>query len=303
MRICLLYSEKAGDGESQGTTLRHAMEAAGHDVVHLVEKDTELKRALEDGVDLVVAAGGDGTVARAATALASQPVPLAVLPMGTANNIARCLGVAGSTEAIIRSWDSAVPIGMDLGVVRVHETPSHFIEGVGAGLITRGIVAVPPDVLGDADSVEEKLRRAAHEYRGVLASLQAQRWRVALDGESRDGNYLLIEVLNMPAIGPSLVISPDADPHDGYLSVVLAGEEHRAQLDAYLARKAEGREVPLGLPTYRARTIDLAGIDQAHVDDDVREWPAAEPVNITITPAAVQLLLPHDSAAGYFAAE
>lgn len=295
MRICLLYSEKAGGGESQGATLRHAIEAAGHEVVHLVEKDTELVRALEDTIDLVVAAGGDGTVARAATALASQPVPLGVLPLGTANNIARSLGIEGSIDAIIQSWKISEPVGMDLGVLRVAETACRFIEGVGAGLIPRGITALPPDALGDGDSAEEKLQRAAHGYREVLAQLQPRWWTITLDGKEQSGDYLLLEVLNMPAIGPRLVMSQDADPHDGLLSVVVAEEKHRSQLAEYLHDKADGRETPLALPMFHAREIALVGIDEAHVDDDVRSWSATEAVSISIEPAAVRLLLPSRS--------
>jgi diacylglycerol kinase family enzyme len=294
MRICLLYSESAGDGESQGAKLRRAIEAAGHEVAHLVEKDTELARALEDTIDLVVAAGGDGTVARAATALAGQPVPLAVLPLGTANNIARSFGIEGSIDAIIKSWDTAEPAGLDLGVLRVAETACRFIEGVGAGLIPQGIMAVPPSAHHDDDSTDEKLQRAVRGYRQVLEQLQPRQWSVTLDGDQRDGAYLLLEVLNMPAIGPSLVMSQQADPHDGLLSVVIAEEHHRAELDAYLRHKAEGRETPLTLPTYHAREIALHGIDEAHVDDDVRCWSATEAVSIAVEAAAVRLLLPKD---------
>lgn len=295
MRICLLYSEKAGGGESQGAMLRLALEAAGHEVVHLVEKDTELARALEDKIDLVVAAGGDGTVARAATALASQPVPLGVLPLGTANNIARSLGIEGSIDAIIQSWKISEPVGMDLGVLRVAETTCRFIEGVGAGLIPRGITALPPDALGDGGSTDEKLQRAAHGYREVLAQLQPRWWTITLDGKEQCGDYLMLEVLNMPAIGPRLVMSQDADPHDGLLSVVVAEQKHRSQLDDYLRHKADGRETALALPTFHAREIALIGIDEAHVDDDVRSWSATEAVSISIEPAAVRLLLPNRS--------
>jgi diacylglycerol kinase (ATP) len=292
MHICLLYSENAGDGESTGSRIRQAIEAAGHEVVHLVEKDTELSRALDDAIDLVVAAGGDGTVARAAAALAAQPVPLAVLPLGTANNIAANLGISGTMEEVISTWSTLTPVGLDLGILRVAETSSLFIEGVGAGLIPRGIVAVPPDAHGPDDSTEIKLQRAARGYRDVLRQLRPQPWGVTLDGEAYDGAFLMLEILNMATVGPSLVLTTDADPHDGWLSVVLAEEAHRAAIDAYLADRAEGRNGSLDLPTYHAREIDLRGVHEAHVDDHVRTWSPSDAVSVRIEATAVRVLRP-----------
>ncbi|HEX5291847.1 MAG TPA: diacylglycerol kinase family protein, partial [Streptosporangiaceae bacterium] len=51
--------------------------------------------AVEAGADLVVAAGGDGTVRACAAALAGTGIPLAIVPLGTANLVARALGVPG----------------------------------------------------------------------------------------------------------------------------------------------------------------------------------------------------------------
>lgn len=290
MRICLLYSENAGEGQSQGTRLRHAIESAGHEVAHLVEKDAELTRALEDAVDLVVAAGGDGTVARAATALASRTVPLAVLPLGTANNIARSLDISGPIEDIIRGWTTAEPAGLDLGTLSVAELTCPFVEGVGIGLIPRGIAAVPPEAHGPDDSAEEKVQRALSGYREVLAQLRPRRRTLALDGETLIGDFLLVEVLNIPLIGPALRLSPEVTPRDGLLSVVVAGERERAQLDGYLAAVANGRDARLDLPVHHARVVELRDVDEAHVDDDVRRWPGGETLTLTIQPAAIRTL-------------
>lgn len=295
MRICLLYSEGAGEGESQGAKLRRAIEGAGHDVTHMVEKDTELARALEDKIDLVVAAGGDGTVARAATALASQSIPLTVLPLGTANNIASSLGIEGTLDEIIRSWDTAALIGLDLGRLRVEGVACHFVEGVGGGLVPQGIVAVPPHLHGEDDTADIKVQRALRRYRDVLADLRPQRCTLTLDGEEREGEFLLLEVLNIPTIGPSLRLSQDVSAHDGLLSVVIAEERHRADIAAYLSDRAEGRQASLALPTWHAREVEVRGLQEAHVDDDVRAWPG-ETMSLGIEPAAVKILHPKPSA-------
>jgi len=122
--------------------LRHTIERAGHEVCHIAQQDDDLERLLEDTTDLVVAAGGDGTVVNAASLVAGRSVPLAILPLGTANNIARCLGIEGPIEKLIARWARAPRIPFDLGVVAGTHGQARFVEGVGAGLIPEGIAAV-----------------------------------------------------------------------------------------------------------------------------------------------------------------
>ena len=69
----------------------------GHTITQVIHHSAELPRTLGT-VDCVVAAGGDGTVARVARALAGGPIPLAVLPAGTANNIATSLEIDGTSK-------------------------------------------------------------------------------------------------------------------------------------------------------------------------------------------------------------
>ena len=73
MKISLLYSGEAGDGVAPGT-LRRAFEAAGHELLYAAERDIDFERALDDSTELVVAAGGDGTVS-AVRVLSAQVHP------------------------------------------------------------------------------------------------------------------------------------------------------------------------------------------------------------------------------------
>src|SRR5262245_49663525 len=106
LNISLLYSGEAGDGVAPGR-LRRAFEAAGHELLYATERDTDFERELDDSTELVVAAGGDGTVRRAARALLGRGIPLAILPCGTANNVAISLGIEGELSQLIAGWDRA----------------------------------------------------------------------------------------------------------------------------------------------------------------------------------------------------
>src|SRR5262245_14777661 len=76
MRVSLLYHEDAGEGIS-ARSLQEAIEKAGHVVEHIVMETPHLERLLEGTTELLVAAGGDGTVRRAVQALAGSDIPLA----------------------------------------------------------------------------------------------------------------------------------------------------------------------------------------------------------------------------------
>jgi diacylglycerol kinase family enzyme len=290
MKISLLYSEGAGVGVS-ADSLREQIERAGHQVVDVVEKDSDVERMLERPAELVVAAGGDGTVWRAANALAGRGIPLAILPVGTANNIASSLCQSDSIEGEIESWHRGQVRAIDMGVARGHWGETRFLEGVGGGLVPRGIrtmIEAPPD--DEKASRGARLRRALECYRGVLARMSARHWSLRVDKEQMDGDFLLLEVLNIRSVGPNLVLSPDGDPSDGLFCVVMAGEEHRDRLERYLREKIEGRETRLSLPVKRAREVEIGGWDEMHVDDEVRSGSSIGAVSIRIEAGALQVL-------------
>ncbi len=103
MDVVLFYSEAAGDGVGLAR-LRRAVIGAGHKLVHVAERHHDPESLLDVPADLVVAAGGDGTVGAAARALAGSGVPLGVMPLGTANNVARSLGIHGGPDEVAATW-------------------------------------------------------------------------------------------------------------------------------------------------------------------------------------------------------
>jgi diacylglycerol kinase (ATP) len=320
VRISLLHNEDAGDGQSSAG-LKRLIERAGHEVIHLLEDESDLHDVLDDSPDLVVAAGGDGTVWRAVSALTGQPVPLAVLPLGTANNVARSLGVTGSIEDEVARWASAPKRPFDIGVATGSWGERRFIESIGSGLISSGICAMdredPPE---EEEDTRAKLARAVRRYREVLATSKPRRCTIAAD-EVRpaaddvllaagavhvakdevqltadslhiEGDFLLIEVHNICAVGPNLVLAPDADPSDGWFDLVVAGEEQRRELDHYLERRMAGAGARLALPRWRIRRVKITGWEEMHVDDEVVSGPPIGTASIAVDPASVYVLDP-----------
>jgi diacylglycerol kinase (ATP) len=289
MRVSLMYNEDAGDGLSTND-LRDQIQRLGHDVVHLVDNPAALARTIDDSIDLVVTAGGDGTVRSAAVALAGRPIPLAILPFGTANNIALSLGIEGPLPELIQRWDRATRTPFDVGTARGPWGSHAFVEAIGTGLMVAGITAAQQQV-DHIDDADTRLRLALETFLKVLADLEPQAVTLHVDGRRQSGSFLLIEIMNIGSIGPQLELAAGIDPRDGLLSVVTAREAHRPLLIDYLSHRLEGRAFSLELPTERARQVQVEGWTEMHIDDQVHRGLDAEAVAVSITPAAVTVLV------------
>lgn len=289
MKIWVVYNEGAGYGVSSAE-LAAALEAGGHTIVAMVEPSQPLDALTPSSADLVVVAGGDGTFRRIACSLAHRGLPLALLPLGTANNIASSLGVEGPLDRAIAAWDPARRVPFDLclasGVVQ-----GHYMESIGGGLIAEGIETMDRNTIVKEEP-DVMMTQALVRFRDVLAGLLPRRCAIGLDGQALDGDYLLVEVLNIPSVGPNIMLARGADPSDGAFDVVLAGEAERAQLDHYLRERVAHRPATLGLPRYRARSIELSGWDLLHADDEVRSDLRDRPITLRVVPAAIEVLVP-----------
>ncbi len=289
-RTTLVYHHGAGDGVAAGR-LRGQIERGGYQVVRMLDAPDDLNGVNRDTTDLVVAAGGDGTISRTASRLAGRDVPLAILPLGTANNIAQTLGVRpGSIEELIAGWKHAVPAPLDVGTARGSFGSMPFLEGAGGGLIPRSIALFDAEPGAKDQPAADKVDRALRRYREVLSKLRPRTWKLTADDEPLTGDYLIVEVLNIRSVGANVVLAPNADPGDGWFDVITVGEEHRAALDAYLAEKIAGRDAVVDLPRRLARRVTTEAWTEMHIDDRLLAGHEIEQATLEIQPAAVQVL-------------
>lgn len=260
---------------------------AGHEVEHRPTPD-DWHLLLQDPGDLLVAAGGDGTVRDTVLAAAEAGRPFTVLPFGTANNIAKTLGIVGDVRHAIASFDLAAARPFDLGEAA---GAGRFVEAVGGGLFAQ--------LLRRGNEVEESptvMGRETDRALAVLAELVGETapapWRVIVDGRDCSGEYLAVEVLNVRFAGPNVPIAPHADPGDGLLDVVLIGEADRAPMAGYLEGRlalASGTLPPLMV--VRGRSIELgppAGVP-LRLDDEPLE--PGKPLMIRCLGAAASVVV------------
>ncbi len=263
------------------------IEKAGHTVACVVSDEADARAQLDSELDCFVAAGGDGTIARAGRMLTGGRLPLAILPVGTANNIARSLGIDGDAGTLIERW-SLDRIGhVDVGVVEHGGARSYFLESVGCGLVTEcideGRFSIPKD------HPETHLADARDLYIEKLQRFATRRYQIELDDETIDGEFLVVEALNTPSIGPRLELSSAASAGDGWLTLVAVSDRDRARLAQYLTALRNGAEREAALESWRVRAIVIRGADRIHIDDKVVAVES-DRVAIGILPSALPVL-------------
>jgi diacylglycerol kinase family enzyme len=268
MRIALVHNPEAGNADHHGPSLIDRVRAAGYDAEYASTEAESLTNALAESPDIVLAAGGDGTVAAVARLIAAsgRDVPLAMLPIGTANNIARSLGIPSDIDAVLAGLASAKIRPLDVGLVSAPWGKTRFVESAGVGLF--GEMLQHAAVGASVDVKPRRGTRMLHMLeRGVAAP-----WHVNADGQDLSGEYLMVVAMNTAHIGPALALAPDADAGDGALDLLLVAEEHRSALGDYLEAVTREEEPRIAIPTRRVQTLRLEWrARHGHVDD--RTWP------------------------------
>jgi diacylglycerol kinase (ATP) len=282
MRLALYFNPTAGARSFSGSDVTRVLRSAGYDVECFDKKEDTITEALASRPDVLVAAGGDGTVANAAKELLAQgsTVPLYVIPLGTSNNIARSLGVDATVPVLAEALATARDMTLDVGRAVSNGDAVTFVEAVGAGFF--GVS------LRRAHSWREQVRRLLRRLRrrdtkgeayvreaasGIARQLRrspARSYRVIADGEDLSGDYVGVEAMYIEAIGPRARLAPGADTHDGALELVLIRSEDREALADFIARPDMA---PPRLERRRVRELRLSCQEgDGHIDDE--PWPS-----------------------------
>jgi diacylglycerol kinase (ATP) len=292
VRILIYQNPDAGHERPRPDALIKSLQREGHEVEWRHIKKHRLSDPDTGPLDLVVAVGGDGSVGRTARQLIGGELPIAVLPMGTANNLANVLD-AGKHDLAerIASW-TLVPF--DAGTLEGCGEPDWFFEGLGLGAfadtaarLTEEAKTAPAQPSRDAELARDldELTRTVRDQRPIELE-------VFLEGKTIQARLLLLEVLNIGRLGPGVELSATVDPSDGLLDVVMVEEHHRDQLITYLEALKNGGDSPapfqsLKTTSVRIRAAEPVGI---HIDGRSEEVRAPVDLNIAIRRHAVQFL-------------
>lgn len=271
MQVQLYHNPKSGGGDCKTQQLACRIEEAGH---HVVLKSL-FDPPDDDYCDLVAIAGGDGTVEKVVQrhyrALIARHIPISIFPVGTANNIARSLGIARQPNWLLNRSEpdlQQLEKKLSVGVAVESASERYFVESVGCGALAELIRSKDQRENTNGSAGSDSGHRHIAAVQSLVQDMEACDCQLTIDGRDYSNRYLLMEVMNTSRVGPGLVLAPDADPGDEYFRVVLIASAEKDLLTNYLADVLRGAdpENPFFRVTGKRVEFSCTGAS-VHVDD------------------------------------
>jgi diacylglycerol kinase (ATP) len=291
--VTLMHNPTAGDERHSRESLVAILAGEGHEVIYQSIKDERWQEAIRENTDLVVVAGGDGTVRKVFKELAGATTPVTLFPVGSANNIARTLGFEHDDAArLARGWADAERRPYDLGRVELPGGVAVFVESTGGGIFAE-VLARAKRARDDRDE-RDKVDLGLRLLREVAEEAPSLRWELELDGVDVSTDLVAIEAMNVRETGPNVLLAPDADPSDGQLDFVFVKDEDRSAFLAYVDARLRNR--PIGtprLPARRGQELVLRPPDECalRVDDELLTRDPAR-ARASVDPGRVIVFVP-----------
>jgi diacylglycerol kinase (ATP) len=272
--------EALGRAESQ-------LEGLGVELVPAACTDStqlgEIIRREQGTIDRVIVAGGDGTLNAALQGLAGTGLPLAVLPLGTANNLARTLGIPTSLEAACRLAAHGARRWIDLGWVNGR----YFFTTASIGLS----VQITEVLTYQTKQRWGALAYAVAAFRAVARSRRFHaeiRWT----GGKRDSRTIQVVVGNGRYYGSALPVAEDATIDDACLDLYSLEVVHWWQLLMLLPALRRGRHGrKRSVEALRATAFEIETRPPLAVNVD-GEICGQTPASLRVIPRALEVFAP-----------
>ncbi|MBE3569462.1 MAG: diacylglycerol kinase [Bacillales bacterium] len=180
------------------------------------------KIAVERRYDIVVAAGGDGTLNEVVNGLAEQKYrpKLGVIPMGTTNDFARALQIPRDIEKAVDIIVKGDTLPVDIG--RMNDR--YFINIAGGGRLTELTYEVP-------SKLKTMMGQLAYYIKGIemLPSIKATELTIEYDGKLFEGEAMLFLIALTNSVGGFEKLAPDASINDGLFTLLILKKTNLAE--------------------------------------------------------------------------
>ena len=240
------------------------------------------RRAVDDGFDLVISAGGDGTVNEISSSLAHTPTVLGILPLGSGNGLARSLGIPQDVGEALRIIAENNVVSCDRGLA--NDLPFYCTFGVGfdaavsekfASMKRRGRITYVKSVF-----------REFLQYR-------SQPYAISIGGKVITERAFLIAVCNATQYGNNAYIAPHAKLSDGLLDLIVIHDGSPLStvkvgvdlLTGYLDRNTR-------IDTFRISAATIARLDEGPVHVDGEPHRLGKALDIRCDAGALRVYAP-----------
>lgn len=294
MRAAILINPTSGKGRSarNAPLALDRMREHGLEVTTLLAGNAgaalELARAaIADGVDALVACGGDGTVHLALQAVYGTDAVLGIVPVGTGDDIARCLRIPREDP---RAAADIVAAGrsrrVDYAVVRAADgTERAFLAVLSAGFDS------------EVNARANALRWPTGNSRYLLATIaelgvyRAADFTITVDGHTRREPGMLLAIGNGPSYGGGMYVCPGARLDDGQLDLTFLTKTSKATFLRVFPRVYKGTHVDSPVVrTMRGANIHVEAPGQTAFADG--EYVGPLPVDVHVVPHGLRVLAP-----------
>lgn len=292
--VMVIVNGGAGTGHDQSAAddLRAKLRDAGLDAELVLADGGEdmiaaARRALKEGVRLVAAGGGDGTINAVASVLVGSGVTFGVLPLGTLNHFAKDLGIPLDLDDAVRNLATGTPKQVDVGEVNGRI----FLNNSGLGLY--------PDIVRDREKQQRRLGRGKWPA-ALWAGLSALRrypflsMRFNVGGEHLARRTPFVFIGNNPYTMQGLSIGARERLDTGVLSLYVAQHPTRFGLlrfafDALRGRLGEERDFDV----LQAPSLDIdTHRKRLRVATDGEVTVMNPPLRYRVRPGALTVLVP-----------
>ena len=247
------------------------------------------KVAAEKGFEMVISAGGDGTVNEVANALAFSNCVLGILPFGSGNGLARSVGVPQDTYAALKLIEAGNVMTCDRGIV--NGKPFYCTFGLGfdaavsekfASMKKRGRITY--------------IRSAIREF----IRYQSQAYAIVINGKVITEKAFLIAVCNAPQYGNNAYIGPKAKLTDGLLDITVVHADNPfntllMSMDMFTGMLDKNRSIG----TFRVPALTIVRTEDGPVHLDGEPMSMGKKLDIKCEKAALKVFAPDKQADFY----
>lgn len=236
--------------------------------------------AVRAGDEVIVAAGGDGTIGLVATELLGSQTALAILPLGSIMNIPRSLGIPRDLAGAAAIIATGIVVPIDVGEAR------------GRPFFESGSVGMNAAMFREADRFQGGQRTSLFRTLWVAFRYRPARMVIELDDRLVRTRALTLTVSNGPYTGAGMTVAPDARLDDGRFDIRVFERFSKWELVRHLASIAFGRRqyVPR-VSTFRSRHVRITSAHPLPARADSRDL-GTTPVEFRVRPSALRVVVP-----------
>lgn len=290
LRAKLIFNEISGQPDESPTQLADILNEMQNwnilSEVYMVHPDSQVesvvRSAIKGGTNLIVVAGGDGTIDSVVGAMIGSSATLGIIPTGTRNNLAFNLGVPSTIAGAVTLLRKGRRLKVDVGKMQHGRSSRWFLEDATLGLLS--------DIYPFADRIQHGDLTQIGNLLSTVISSTPSHLRIILEGCKKISiNAYMVLIANMPYIGPRFQISPDVSWNDNRLDVFVFSDMSKLDLISYAMQSTSGAIEDTRVKHYRVKRLKIHSDPPMPVlADGILLDPG--PVTVQVHPRAIAIM-------------